>query len=287
MAEQAIALGPLMKAARKFRKFNQADVAQAIGCSQSALSKMEHNILVPSAPQWFLFARFTSIPPETLETGIIDRHTIVKFNNEEISQGFKIPKRYRVNRAEKVRELYPFLFYLEKNMGGDVFTEFIRSTGLDPEYFLDFDNLINFQLLIDTMNFFIKLGKTGIPTILSIVELGQNDVYWNHQNSIRWKRLGDVSSILSELAHEQPFFQADFNVVVEREGERIFFSYDPLPHLFHVLKDLNLEVEEFWANYRKFSIENLIFRALGTKIEAELQPKADNTPLKNRFEIKT
>ena len=59
MNEQPMTLGPLMKAARKFKKFNQSDVAQAIGCSQSALSKMEHNLLVPSAPQWFLFSRFT------------------------------------------------------------------------------------------------------------------------------------------------------------------------------------------------------------------------------------
>jgi transcriptional regulator with XRE-family HTH domain len=75
MNEHEVSIGPLMKAARKFRKFNQSDVADAIGCSQSALSKMEHNLLVPSAPQWFLFARFTAIPPETLETGFIDRHS--------------------------------------------------------------------------------------------------------------------------------------------------------------------------------------------------------------------
>ena len=53
MTEQQYSLGTLMKAARKFKKFNQAEVADAIGCSQSALSKMEHDLLVPSAPQWF------------------------------------------------------------------------------------------------------------------------------------------------------------------------------------------------------------------------------------------
>ena len=77
----ATSLGPIMKAARKFKKFNQADVAHAIGCSQSALSKMEHSLLTPSAPQWFLFARFTAIPPETIETGIIDRHSKVSLND--------------------------------------------------------------------------------------------------------------------------------------------------------------------------------------------------------------
>ena len=102
MNEASYTMGPIMKAARKFKKFNQADVAQAIGCSQSALSKMEHNLLVPSAPQWFLFSRFTSIPPESLETGFIDRHSKVKFNNDQVSLGFKIPKRYRHFRAGKI-----------------------------------------------------------------------------------------------------------------------------------------------------------------------------------------
>lgn len=108
MNEQSFSIGPLMKAARKFKKFNQSDVANAIGCSQSALSKMEHNLLIPNAPQWFLFSRFTSIPPETIETGVIDRHTKVRLNNDSVSLGYKLPKRYRLNRAEKVREVFLF-----------------------------------------------------------------------------------------------------------------------------------------------------------------------------------
>ena len=167
---QLFSIGPLMKAARKFKKFNQADVAQAIGCSQSALSKMEHNLLVPSAPQWFLFARFTSIPPETLETGIIDRHSKVKFNNDQVSLGFKIPKKYRHQRSEKVREIYPFLQYLEKKMTPPLNKEFMLSTGLEAEFFLDFDNLISFQLFIDTIQYFFSIGKNSPEEIKGIVD---------------------------------------------------------------------------------------------------------------------
>ena len=180
-----------MKAARKFRKLNQADVAQAIGCSQSARSKMEHNLLVPSAPQWFLFARFTSIAPESLETGVIDRHSKVKFNNDQVSLGFKIPKKYRLYRAEKVREIYPFLQYLEKNLKPPLHKQFMLSTGLDAEFFLDFDNLISFQLFLDVADYFMKLGLGSPEEIKGIVRLGQNEIYWDHLNIV-WSKLESV-----------------------------------------------------------------------------------------------
>jgi len=135
MDELNATIGPLMKAARKFKKFNQSDVALANGCSQSALSKMEHSLLIPNAPQWFLFARFTTIPPESIETGIINRHSPVKFNDVKVSQGFKIPKRFRLNQAQKVREVYPFFHYLEKIVGVDPYNQFVENLEIDPEFF--------------------------------------------------------------------------------------------------------------------------------------------------------
>ena len=228
--DEQFSIGPLMKAARKFKKFNQADVAQAIGCSQSALSKMEHNLLVPSAPQWFLFARFTSIPPETLETGFIDRHTPVKLNNDQVSLGFKIPKKYRHFRSEKVREIYPFLVYLEKKLNPSLQKEFILSTGPDTEFFLDFDNLINFQLFLDAADFFIRQGKSTPEEIRGIVRFGQDDIYWNHYG-IEWKRLDGIPAVLNAFANAQVFFQADFQIKVEASSGKSLVNYYPEYHL--------------------------------------------------------
>src|SRR5690606_41875780 len=98
MAEQQYSLGTLMKAARKFKKPNQAEVAQAIGCSQSALSKMEHDLLVPSAPQWFLFARFTAIPPVALEEDIIDRNLPLQLPHIN-SHGLILLRRFKLNQV--------------------------------------------------------------------------------------------------------------------------------------------------------------------------------------------
>jgi transcriptional regulator with XRE-family HTH domain len=283
--QQVFSIGPLMKAARKFKKFNQADVAQAIGCSQSALSKMEHNLLVPSAPQWFLFARFTSIPPETLETGVIDRHSKVKFNNDQVSLGFKIPKKYRHFRAEKVREIFPFLQFLEKKMTPPMNKEFMLSTGLDPEFFLDFDNLISFQLFLDTIQYFITLGKNTPEAIKGIVNFGQNDVYWNHYG-VEWKKLDSISAVLTEFAQEQIFFQTDFQLKVETATGKTTVSYFPEYHLKQMANNVSPEVVQFLNSYREASLENLIDRVLGQKVKVELIPEVSTSALGARFEVK-
>lgn len=285
MHEQMYSIGPLMKAARKFKKFNQADVAQAIGCSQSALSKMEHNLLIPSAPQWFLFSRFTSIPPETLETGIIDRHSKVKFNNDQVSLGFKIPKKYRHFRAGKVREIYPFLLYLEKKLGVDAHKDFITSTGLETEFFLDFDNLINFQLILDTMEYFIKLGKNTDDVISEIVNMGQNDLYWDRYKE-EWMKLGTVASVLNEYAQEQLFFQTDFQIKVETHGNRTLISYFPEYHLKQFAASATGEQVKFLNTYRKKTLESLIHRILNQSITLDLIAETQNSPLGARFEVR-
>jgi transcriptional regulator with XRE-family HTH domain len=285
MNEHEVSIGPLMKAARKFRKFNQSDVADAIGCSQSALSKMEHNLLVPSAPQWFLFARFTAIPPETLETGFIDRHSKVKFNSDQVSLGFKIPKRYRAFRSEKVRELYPFLQYLEKKMTPPLHLEYMNSLSLDPEFFIDFDNLINFQLILDTIDYFIKLGKNTHEDIQDIVRFGQNDVYWDHFG-VEWKTLADVNAVLKEFAHQQVFFQTDFQLKVETISDKTTISYFPEYHLKQLSSGIKRETIDFLNSYREATLENLIQKVLGKNMRFELQPQVSTSLFGARFLLK-
>ncbi|HXH29240.1 MAG TPA: helix-turn-helix transcriptional regulator [Bacteriovoracaceae bacterium] len=277
-------IGPIMKAARKFKKFNQADVAHAIGCSQSALSKMEHNLLIPSAPQWFLFSRFTAIPPETLERGFIDRHTRVKFNNDQVSLGFKLPKKYRHFRGEKIREVYPFLQYLDKQYSPAAMKEFTDSTDLDPEFFLDFDNLTNYQLLVDTIEFFIKLGRNTPGDIEALVMAGQNDIYWDHFG-IEWAKLKDIPELLSAYVNEQPFFQSDFQLKLEERDKDLVLTYYPEYHLKQFASTVSVPFTEFLNLYRKFTIENLVKRVLNLKIIAELLPDVQTATLGAKFLI--
>lgn len=280
-----ISLGALMKAARKFKKLNQADVAKAIGCSQSALSKMEHDLLVPSAPQWFQFARYTSIPPESLESGIINRGSIVKFNNDQVSLGFKIPKRYRTARSEKVREIYPFLHFLENKVRPSMNKEFILSTGLDEEFFLDFDNLINYQLFVDTVLFLMKIGHARKEDIQEIVAFGQNEVYWNHLGSYL-EKIDSLEELLKEYAKCQVFFQTDFQIKIENQSGKITLSYFPEYHLKQLSSNLSFEVIEFINKYREESVKNFIRKYLKKDISLELITESSSNVLGARFEVR-
>lgn len=282
MDEQASTLGPLMKAARKFKKFNQADVAKAIGCSQSALSKMEHNLLVPSAPQWFLFSRFTGIPPESLEKGIIDRKEKVKFNSTEVSLGFKIPKKYRQYRSIKVRELYPFITFLEKRDPKKK-EAFFQHMGLDEEFFLDFDNLVNFQFFLDVLQFFLQEGF-GSPAIVQEIAESQGVVYWNRYLN-HWRECHSIHDLLSAYAEVQPFFQMDFQLKVE-DHEGLTVGYFPEYHLKYLEDSVNSDQIELLNQYRAKTLENLILETRDEKVEVGLTSEIPTSPFGARFFVK-
>lgn len=284
MNEGHLILGPLMKAARKFKRYNQAEVAKAIGCSQSALSKMEHNLLIPNAPQWFLFSRFTSIPPESLETGIIDRNLSVRLNDDKISLGYKVPKRYRVNRAQKVREIYPFLSYLEKKIDGHVFEQFMADVGIDPEFFLDFDNLINFQLIVDIVNTFMKMGRTDEAHIQEIIDFGISSVYWDYYETV-WSNLESKRELLVSFCMEQSHFQGDFKLRLEEKQDHLVLTYRPEPHLYHILKDITPGLS-FWINcYRKLFLIKMIKTFLKQDSEIKIPQEELGAPLEGKFYI--
>lgn len=272
-----------MKAARKFKKFNQSDVANAIGCSQSALSKMEHNLLIPNAPQWFLFSRFTSIPPETIETGIIDRHAPVKLNDDSVSLGFKLPKRYRLNRAEKVRMIYPFVTYLEK-IEPEIHKTFMASLGIDPEFFLDFDNIVSFQLNVDFANLYVRMKKDSLEDIRSLTRLGQDENFWDKFGD-EWKNLHRVKEVLQAFAKAQAYFQADFRIEVEERQHAISVSFMPESHLYHFLKDVTDETKLFLIRYRQMTLENVLRRTLGRDVEIRLATETPTSPLMSRYEV--
>jgi len=274
-------IGHLMKAARKFKKYNQLDVAKAIGCSQSALSKMEHNLLTPSAPQWFLFSRFTAIPPESIETGFIHRNSEVVLNNEQVSLGYRLPKRYRQNRALKVREIYPLMVYIKKKFGLDSLLLFFKEAGLDNEFFLDFDNLISYQLMVDLVNYLGKQGHSHPVQIKELVDLGQNEIYWK---SFFECTASGHQNILETFSEKQALFQKDFTVKLNLEASNPHVVYSPESHVYQFLKDLTDSTRVWLAYYRKFTIESMLEKNTGQKFEAKYLGEV-NSPLSHHFEL--
>lgn len=277
MKEQKYSLGTLMKAARKFKKLNQAEVAQAIGCSQSALSKMEHDLLVPSAPQWFLFARFTDIPPEALEAGIIDRNLPLQFANIDI-HGFKIPRRYKQSRVAKLRVIYPLVKYLEVT-NVDLYKKYLAHVEIDPEFFIDFDNLINFQLYVDTLAFFVENNLDSPEVIREITLMGQDHRFFNH---LGLKKADSVKEVFSAFIDKMTYFHADYRLSLEEINEKLLMTYRPEYHLQKI--KLSPEVQSFLNTFRQYSFERLVQLMTGKTISIQTNPCVNNT-LTVSFEI--
>lgn len=277
MIEQKYSLGTLMKAARKFKKLNQAEVAQAIGCSQSALSKMEHDLLVPSAPQWFLFARFTAIPPESLEAGIIDRNLPLQFSNLDL-QNFKIPRRYKQNRVAKMRVIYPFVKYLEVTHP-DLYKKYLSAVELEAEFFVDFDNLINFQLYIDTLTFFIENNLNTKEVIRDVTLKGQDKHFYKH---LGLSKTDSVKEVFKAFVEKLNYFHADYRLTLEEVNGNLRMTYHPEFHL-QKLK-LSEEVQNFLNTFRQYSFERLVELLTGKTITIQAVP-ANTDPLTVSFDI--
>lgn len=282
LVDTSYSIGPLMKAARKFKKFNQADVARAIGCSQSALSKMEHNLLVPSAPQWFLFSRFTMIPPESLETGVIDRHTKIKFDSDEVSLGFKFARKFQLNRSIKVKELYPFIVFLQKEKGDAGLKTLFNELQMDPEFFLDFDNLISFTFFRDFLLLIIKEGHLSEEAIKKIVKDGQNDVYWGSFKEI-CKRISSLGELLNAYAYAQIYHQVDFKLIVVPIDGHYTLTYQAQNHLQDV--EIPDDIVDVIRSYQKFTLENLAETFLKKKVQATLNVRSSDK-MNSHFDVR-
>ena len=281
MVKTLFPLGSVMKAARKFKHLNQAEVAKAMGCSQSALSKMEHNQLIPSAVQWFLFSRFTSIPPESLETGVIDRHIKMSLQSIPPDVLAKLPKRYRINPGEKMREVYPLLMGLQNKIDPESLTKFEESLGIDADYFLDFDNVINFQLIIDIINLFIHHHVFSDQDVKEIALKGQNPLYWDQ---LQFE--GDtIKKRIEHYCVDQDYFQADFVLQIKEQGDKLRFSYLPIPSLYSFLKDLTAETIAWLGTYRKYTLENMIERSSGKLARVISLPELSRSPLEQHFDL--
>ena len=216
--------------------------------------------------------------------GIIDRHSKVILNDASVSLGYKLPKRYRLNRAQKVREIYPILSYLEKKIDAEAYPELMKSIGVDPEFFLDFDNIISYQFVIDLMNLFSRLEHDSMKEIQDMVVFGQDHLYWDGFID-EWKKFKSVKDLLKAFGHEQPHFQADFTIQIQEMDHHLRIAFIPENHLYHFLKDVRPETQAFVSSYRKLSLENLIKLTLDLDVEVREVSGLSKSPLETHFEI--
>lgn len=284
MEQQYKHIGRLMKAARRFKKENQESVSKAIGCSQSALSKLEHGTLIPSAPQWFDLCRYLHIPLTSLETGVLDRHRPIA-NVDEVSF-IKWPKRYRLYRSVKSRELYPFVSYLRQLHGDEAIEKMFDELGLDIDLAVDFDHQMNHLVLFDVIHYFIKNEICGLTNIKEVADRYASPIC--HGEFVKsYSKANKLKELLQLYIDDQSYYQLDLKFEFESTSETSgILVIKKEKHFDLFLKDLSSDVIDFYAIYLKSKMESFLTSFLKTPVL--VNPFSSQTPqgFPERFEIK-
>lgn len=236
MSDERLSL--IMKSARKFKGITQQELARALKCSQSALSKMENGVLIPSAPQWFDFCKITEIPVESLAWGFIDRRTVATVVSDRKANGHNLPSRYSQNRGIKIKHVVPFMDYLFEVSGEECVTKFLKKHKMTPEYFVDLDNQVSANFVYDLFQNLKENNKIDDENIRGIVKnYGKEKTHGQN-----YRDLINTSTPLEALetyVDNYQYYQSDIKLSLDVSDANILLKLKPEEHLssFKIFRD--------------------------------------------------
>ncbi len=160
-AEKLTAISGIFRAGRKLRGYTQIDVANRLSTSQSWISKVESELGLPNADQWFDACQLFRINSDySYCSGVIDNCQIAKDDIGMIypDSYFKVPKKYARSAASRVRDIRPFIRFFQQQLGREALDQFLKSERIDPDFFLVLDNRISIQFVIKLLS---ELSRRG------------------------------------------------------------------------------------------------------------------------------
>lgn len=221
----------VMRAARKSLGLRQTQVCKRLGISQSALSKLENEVLIPSAPLWLAFCEIFNVPVLCLKSGFIDRelHSFLRSGSSE--EGFKVPKKYNMHKGSKVRALRPIIDFFESELGEEKLVEFLKENKLDPDFFTIYDNQINLDFFISMTSSLVTKGKLNSK---NVSKLAKYATYSKNHGNI-WNKLSTTTDpiiFLDETVRNSKLYECNFKYQVEdKDKNSIHISVSPEEHL--------------------------------------------------------
>lgn len=229
--ETALKAARIMRAARKQCGLTQVEIAGQLGISQGALSKLENAILIPSAPQWLDFCQITGIDVESLFLGYLDAPSPVLLDEAAAAGGFRIPKKYAHHRASNVRTLFPFLSYLQSCVGEAGMRDYLRQARIDADFFVNLNNRLNIDFLLDTARSLIAKGWLKPDDISRLVKpVGLAEAHGKLAR--QYEGQSGALPMLKLLIDNAHFYEHNFRYQIEHEGqERLDISIAPEPHM--------------------------------------------------------
>lgn len=259
----------IIRAARKQLSLTQTEVAAHLGVSQSALSKLENGILVPSAPQWFDFCRMTGISTESLLTGVIERNRPAALENGSREGTFKLPKKYATDRGSKVRAMLPFLTFLKTALGERKAREFIKSMKLDPDFFVDLDHQISLGFCLDVSRYLIRerlLKPKSLSALTKTVSLPET----HGSLQLKYNQAHGTSNLLQVLLLSSRQYECNFKYQIEHIGPAsLDVSITPEKHLERLSYRNDPELGNFLCQYKRSYFEHFMQYRNGARVKPD------------------
>ncbi len=253
----ALQTSKIIRSSRKARGWTQANAAQIIGVSQSALSKIEAGTLIPSVHQWFEFCHHAGIPVDSHILGHLDRLEPVSLHEKVNTQDFKLKDIYRENAGSSARSLFPILKWSEQKLGTEKFNQLIKSMGVDPDYFIDFSHPISLRFFTDFIQALKSEGayrKTDLPKITQLV----SDLKTHGLIGSSYLQSANTESVMRTAFSKSYLYEVNFDYQIEEHSsKKTVFSAKPKDHLKDS-RSLHLDLgRDYLCDYRNHYFKNL------------------------------
>ncbi len=274
-----------MRAARKAKGWTQVEFSKMLGVSQSALSKLESGILIPSVHQWFEFCSFAEIPADSHIGGYLDRLKEITIEHKLEVENFKVKKDYLVDAASSARSMSPMIQWLFSTIGESKARKLLKEMGVDADYFVDLSHQINFRFFVDLNELLKKKGLLKKQALSSVTQFasGKNahgGLFSNYQHAT------DIEALMKMIFSKAAFYEQNFDYRIEDAGnQRIQFSVSPRDHL---VSNRNLkfsDVSDQMTEYRTGYFKSVMEGALHSTTPHELVCLKDDVQ-QNVFELR-
>jgi transcriptional regulator with XRE-family HTH domain len=271
--KSAVKTSRIMRTARKTKGWTQVEFSKMLGVSQSALSKLESGILIPSVHQWFEFCNFAEIPTDSHIGGYLDRLQELKFLEKVEVENFKVKKEYLVDAASSARSMAPMIQWLYSNLGELKSRKLLKEMGVDSDYF------------VDLMKKKGLLKKQGLESLaeLSAGKSSHGSLFSKYHGS------DDAVTLLQSVFDKAPFYELNFDYRIEDAGNsKVQFSVIPQEHILANKALKFAEISDQLPGYRAGYFNQMLsgILAKSSKEHSNAIVCIDQNPNRSLFEMK-
>jgi transcriptional regulator with XRE-family HTH domain len=276
-------LAHIIYSARKRKGITQAEIARTTGITQGTLSKIESAVCSVSAKHWFLLSDLLEIPTSSVWSGYIDRGIKPRF--ETVKNSFKLPKTYYENAFSTVKEITPFLIYIERAFGKEKLEAYFKEKKLNKYFFVDLNNKINFLFASDLLLGFYSPEEINVSLFEKIAAIAQEPVYHGVHKEV-YEKKNTAMSRLKALIENIAFYQTAYRFkVISKTATEIRFQISRFRISDHNSATELLKIEQFQTPFREKYIEAFCTTDNQSSLKITLEKKEDDGTLHYKASI--